>query len=180
METNKETELELIKTNLKRYTFESPKIKKWVEENSKGKVLNLFAGKTKLNLDEVRNDIDKTMLADYYKDAVDFVKEWKGEKFDTIILDPPYAYRKSMEMYNGNKASRFRMLADLIPTVLKENGIVIVFGYHSTFLSKKRNATLKKLCVFAHGGSQHCTIGIIEQLNNGNDGISPKHKGQSI
>ena len=50
------TELTLIKTNLKRYTFESPKIKKWVENNSSGKVLNLFAGKTNLNLDEVRNE----------------------------------------------------------------------------------------------------------------------------
>ena len=173
----KQTELELIRTNLRRYTFESPKIKKWVEENSKGKCLNLFAGKTKLNLDEIRNDVDKTMLADYHKDAVDFVKEWKGKKFNTIILDPPYAYRKSMEMYNGNKASRFKILADLIPNILEENGKVIVFGYHSTFLSKKRNATLKKLCVFAHSGSQHCTIGIIEQLN---DGIPPNPKDLGI
>jgi len=172
-----QTELELINTNLRRYTFESPRIKKWVEDNSNGKCLNLFAGKTKLNLDEIRNDVDQTMLADYHKDAVDFVKEWKGEKFDTIILDPPYSYRKSMEMYNGNKASRFRILADLIPNILKDNGIVISFGYHSTFLSKKRNATLKKLCVFAHGGSQHCTIGIIEQLNKGNKGIPPSPKG---
>ena len=92
-----QTELELINTNLRRYTFECPRIKKWVEDNSNGKCLNLFAGKTKLNLDEIRNDIDKTMLADYHKDAVDFVKEWKGEKFDTIILDP-HAYRKSMGM----------------------------------------------------------------------------------
>jgi len=108
------------------------------------------------------------MSANFHKDAVDFVKEWNGDKFDTIILDPPYAYRKSMEMYNGNKASRFRILADLIPNILKENGIVISFGYHSTFLSHRRNAILNKLCVFAHGGSQHCTIGIIEQINNRN------------
>lgn len=156
------TELTLINTNLRRYTFDSPKIKKWVESRAKGKVLNLFAGKNKLNLDEVRNDIDETMIAEFHKDAVDFVKEWKEEKFDTIILDPPYAYRKSMEMYNGNYSSRFKQLADEIPKILKEDGIVISFGYHSTFLGKKRNYKLKELCVFAHGGSQHCTIGIIE------------------
>jgi len=157
------TKTTLIKTNLRRYTFESPKIKKWVENNSNGKVLNLFAGKTKLNLDEVRNDIDKTMLASFHKDAVDFVKEYKGKKFDTIILDPPYAYRKSMEMYNGHKASRFKMLADLTPSILKKDGIVISFGYHSTFMGNKRGFKLKELCVFAHGGAQHCTIGIIEE-----------------
>lgn len=158
------TKLTLINTNLRRYTFESPRIRKWVEDNSKGRCLNLFAGKTKLNLNEVRNDIDKTMLADFHKDAVDFVREWKGKRFDTIILDPPYAYRKSMEMYNGNKASRFKILADEVPRILNKDGIVISLGYHSTFLGKKRNAKLKELCVFSHGGSQHCTIGIIEEL----------------
>jgi predicted methyltransferase len=157
-----ETKKTLINTNLRRYTFDSPKIKKWVESRAKGKVLNLFAGKNRLNLDEVRNDIDKTMIADFHKDALDFVLEWKGEKFDTIILDPPYSYRKSMEMYNGNRNSRFKLIADNINKILKEEGLIIVFGYHSSFMGKRRGFGLKELCVFAHGGSQHCTIGIIE------------------
>jgi len=159
-------ELELINTNLRRYTFQSPKIKKWVEQNSNGKCLNLFAGKTKLNIDEIRNDIDNSALKDFQMDALDFVKYAIKEKmsFDTIILDPPYAYRKAMEMYNGNYTSRFKQIADLIPNILNINGRVISFGYHSTFLGKKRNAKLKKLCVFAHGGSQHCTVGIIEEV----------------
>ena len=165
------TELELINTNLRRYTFESPKIRKWVEDNSKGKCLNLFAGTTKLNLNEIRNDVDKTMEADYHKDAVDFVRKCKM-KFDTIILDPPYAYRKAMEMYNGNYSSKFKQLADEIPRILKKNGVVISFGYHSTFLGKTRNAILKKLCIFAHGGSQHCTIGIIEEIMNIQENIA--------
>jgi len=159
--------LELIRTNLRRYTFESPKIKKWVEDNSKGKVLNLFAGKTKLNLDEIRNDIDDEALKDYQMDALDFVNFaiLKGFKFDTIILDPPYAYRKAMEMYNGNYTSKFKQIADNIIQILNDDGKIISFGYHSTFLGKKRNAELTLLCVFAHGGAQHCTIGIIEKLS---------------
>jgi len=157
------TKLTLINTLLRRYTFQCPKIKTWVEESSKGKVLNLFAGKTKLNLDEIRNDIDEKSIAEYHKDALDFVREWKGEKFDTIILDPPYAYRKAMEMYKGNYSSKFKQIADEIPNILNENGIVISFGYHSTFLGKIRGFKLKELCVFAHGGAQHCTIGIIEE-----------------
>jgi 16S rRNA G966 N2-methylase RsmD len=157
------TELTLIRTNLRRYTFESPKIKQWVEERSRGKVLNLFAGRTKLNLDEIRNDLDEDMLADYNKDALDFVREWQGEKFDTIMLDPPYSYRKSMEMYKGNLNSRFKLIADEIPRILNEDGVVISFGYHSTFMGNIRKFRLKELCVFAHGGAQHCTIGIIEE-----------------
>lgn len=69
-----------------------------------------------------------------------------------------------MEFYNGNYTSRFKMLADLLPSIMKSGGRAISFGYHSTFLSRKRNAELIKLCIFAHGGAQHCTIGIVEQL----------------
>jgi len=157
-------ELELIRTNLRRYTFESPKFKTWVEQNSSGKVLNLFAGKTLLDLDEIRNDIDQeNAFADYNMDSVEFVQKWKGHKFDTIILDPPYALRKAMEMYNGNYTSRFKMLANAIDRILAKDGSIISFGYHSTFMGKVRGYELSKLCVFAHGGSQHCTIGIIEK-----------------
>ena len=158
------TQLEIIHTNLRRYTFESPKIKRWVEMNSSGKVLNLLAGKTLLDLDETRNDIDEqNAVADYRMDCVDFVQQWEGHKFDTIILDPPYALRKAMEMYNGNYTSRFKMLADSVDRILAPNGSIISFGYHSTFMGKVRGYELYKLCVFAHGGSQHCTIGIIER-----------------
>ncbi len=155
--------LELIRTNLKRYTFQSPRIKAWTEANSKGRVLNLFAGKTKLNLNEIRNDKNKNMLADYHRDALDFVSEWWGRKFNTIILDPPYSYRKSMEMYNGNLNSRFKLIADRIPEILTEKGNVISFGYHSTFMGRKRNFYLDTMCIFAHGGAQHSTIAIIEK-----------------
>ena len=157
------SKIEIVKTNLRRFTFESPKIKKWVEDNSKGKCLNLFAGKTKLNLNEVRNDLDKDALADFNIDALDFVKQC-DEKFDTIILDPPYALRKAMEMYNGNYSSKFKQIADEIPKLCHKDTRIISFGYHSTFLGNTRGYTLEKMCVFAHGGAQHCTIAIIEVL----------------
>ena len=160
------TALNLIRTNLRRYTFESPKIKKWVEERAKGKVLNLFSGRTKLDLNEVRNDKDKKMVADFNKDALDFVREWDGEKFDTIILDPPYSYRKSMEMYNGHKASRFNMIKDIIPKVLNKDGIVITFGYHSVSMGKKRGFKQEKILLMSHGGAIHDTIAVIESSEN--------------
>lgn len=155
--------LTLINTNLRRYTFDSPKIKEWVESRSQGLCLNLFAGKNKLNLNEIRNDIDKDMVADYHLDAFEFVDSWKESKFDTIILDPPYAYRKSIEMYKGNYTSKFKLIADKLESILADGGKIISFGYHSTFMGRKRGFVLDELCVFAHGGSQHCTIGIVEK-----------------
>lgn len=150
-----------IKTNLRPYTFEVKKIKEWVESrSSKGKILNLFSGKTILKINEYRVDIDKEgAVADVYMDVYEFVKNCK-DRYDTIILDPPYSIRKSMEFYAGNYTSKFKLIAD---ECAKISDRVISFGYHSTFLGKKRGYDLEELCVFGHSGSQHCTIAIIEK-----------------
>ena len=150
-----------IKTNLRAYTFEVKKIKEWVEDRCKdGKVLNLFSGKTKLNINEFRVDIDKKeAIADVYMDVYDFIKNCE-DRYDTIILDPPYSIRKSMEYYKGNYTSKFKLIAD---ECARLSDRVISFGYHSTFLGKKRGYELEELCVFRHSGSQHCTIAIIEK-----------------
>lgn len=154
-------QFEYLKTPLHKYTFSIRPIREWVEKNAKGKVLNLFAGKTKLALPEVRVDADPTMTADHYMDAYDFVKQC-ADKFDTIILDPPYAYRKSMEMYNGHKASRFNMIKDLISGILNDDGIVITFGYHSVSMGKNRGFKQDKILLMSHGGAIHDTIATIE------------------
>jgi len=153
-----------IKTPLYRYTFKNKRILKWVIDNCEGLVLNLFAGKTYLNIPELRNDIDDSMLAHFHMDAVDFLKYWKKPKFGTILLDPPYSYRKSMEMYNGKVISPFNLLKDYIPNVLKSNGIVITFGYHSVCMGKKRNFKQEDILLISHGGAIHDTIAIKERM----------------
>ena len=74
-----------------KYTFEMPKLADWIRKNIYGtKVLNLFAGKTKIfnsNIIETRNDLNENMPAEYHMDALEFVKmayanEWL---YDTII-----------------------------------------------------------------------------------------------
>jgi len=155
-----------IKCPLHRYTFSVNPIRKWVEQNCEGKVLNLFAGITKLNVNEVRNDLDTEALAEYKMDALDFVQTWKGRKFNTVLLDPPYAYRKSMEMYKGIVCSPFRKLKDEIPNILQPDGIVITFGYHSTVMGKNRGFLIERIGLFSHGGAIHDTIASIERYNH--------------
>ena len=154
--------LTFIQTPIRRYTFQSLKIKKWVESKVTGDVLNLFAGKVKLNCDETRNDIDPNMISEYHKDALDFVVDCKNA-FDVVILDPPYSYRKGMELYRGNYVSKFRRLADEMPRIVKDLGCVISFGYHTTFIGERRGFKLEELCIFGHSGAQHATIAIIER-----------------
>lgn len=152
-----------IKTPLNKYTFKMKPIKIWIESQCIGNVLNLFSGETKLNVKEIRNDIDKNMPAEFHLDALKFVENWKGSKFDTIILDPPYSYRKSMEFYNGNVMSPFKKLKDAIPNILNKNGHIITFGYHSIVMGKNRGFNLKGIAIFSHGGAIHDTIASIEE-----------------
>jgi len=129
-----------------------------VEKACVGNVLNLFAGTTKLNIDEYRIDINKDAVADEYIDAYDYVKNC-NKRYDTVLLDPPYAYRKAIEMYNGNYSSKFKLIADELTRITDR---VVSFGYHSAFMGKVRCYRLEEICVFAHGGAQHCTMAIIE------------------
>lgn len=157
--------IDLIKTPIHRYTFKNKRIKQWVESECEEPVLNLFAGKITLDVHEIRNDIDTTMVADHHLDALDFLKQWEGPKFRTILLDPPYSYRKSMELYKGNRASRFRQVKDLIPTCLEPDGKVITFGYQSVSLGTGRGFVLESVTIFHHGGAIHDTIACVERYS---------------
>jgi 23S rRNA G2069 N7-methylase RlmK/C1962 C5-methylase RlmI len=152
-----------MKTPLRRYTFENRRIREWVEQHVEGDVLNLFAGKTFLNCREVRNDLREEMPAHYHMDALELVKGWDGKPFDTVILDPPYAYRKSMTKYDGAVSSPFNKVKDEIVRILSVEGIVITFGYHSNVMGEKRGFQQDHLLVMSHGGAIHDTIAIIER-----------------
>lgn len=159
----KAIEIEHIQCPLNRYTFSVKAIRQWVEQCCEGKVLNLFAGRTLLSADEIRNDLDPEMPADYHLDALEFLRTWKGAIFDTILLDSPYAYRKSMELYKGIVCSPFRQLKDEIPSCLNPGGKVIAFGYHSVVMGRNRNFRLEQLAIFSHGGAIHDTVASIER-----------------
>lgn len=150
---------------LHRYTFSVKPVRKWVEKRCEGRVLNLFAGPTLLGVDEVRNDLDPEMAAHYHLDALELLSNWSGEPFNTVLLDPPYAIRKSMELYKGNICSPFRQLKDEIPRCLSPGGIVITFGYHSIVMGAGRKFSLERIVLFSHGGAIHDTIASIERFN---------------
>jgi hypothetical protein len=138
-------------------------VREWIEKECEGKVLNLFAGITKLGVDEVRNDLDPEAIADHYMDAVQFLRRWEGRKFDTILLDPPYSYRKSMELYKGIRCSPFRQLKDALMRCLQPQGRVITLGYHSIVMGRNRSFQLEKVCLLSHGGATHDTIISVER-----------------
>lgn len=105
------------------------------------------------------------MPADHHLDALVFLRGWQGAKFNTVLLDPPYAYRKSMELYNGMVCSPFRQLKDAIIPIVKPGSLVITFGYHSIVMGKNRLFQLEKLALFSHGGAIHDTIASVERFS---------------
>jgi len=146
----------------KRYTFEQPKLKEWVEKWCKGNTLNLFAGKVILNVDEVRNDLDKNMPADYHMDAFELVKNWQGEKFDTIVFDPPYSLRKAREKYEGRYIGKDTKIKNILHKILNPNGRVISLGYSSTGMSKSRGFKKIAICLVCHSGNHDDTVVVVE------------------
>jgi hypothetical protein len=157
-------QFDYMKAPLNRYTFSVKPIREWVESVAEGMTLNLFAGQTRLALNEIRNDLDKDADAGYHKDALQFAQEWEGDRFDTVLLDPPYSYRKSMEMYGGRIASPFRQMKDALVDILKPNGIVITFGYHSCVMGAGRGFAIERILLISHGGAIHDTIATVERM----------------
>ena len=89
-----------LKTPLYRYTFKNRKIREWVEENCEGTVLNLFAGKYKLNVDEIRNDLREDMEAGYHMDALEFVKAWTDAVENSTYSGAAFFFEvKNQEVY---------------------------------------------------------------------------------
>jgi len=150
----------------KKYTFQQPKLREWTEKQCKGKVLNLFAGTTKLNVNEVRVDIDKNVPADYYMEAFEFVNFAKeqGMKFDTIILDPPYNLRKSREKYGGRYIGSFTKIKNALLPLMNDGCIVIHYGYDTVGMSKSRGFEKIGVCVVCHNGDHNDTLCVVEKL----------------
>ena len=149
----------------RRYTFEAPKVKEWTEQWCHGGVLNLFAGKTVLDVCELRVDLDENMPADYYMDAYEFVVKCvnEGVKFDTIILDPPWNYRKAREKYEGRWIGKLTKVKNLIPQILNDNGVVISWGYDTVGMSKSRGFKKVAICLVCQNGDHNDFMGLVEE-----------------
>jgi hypothetical protein len=147
----------------KRYTFEQPQLKKYVEQHCYGKVLNLFAGRVKLDVDEYRVDTDKDgAVADYYGDACEFLMS-SNQKFDTVILDPPYNLRKSREKYAGRYIGGLTEIKNFLELVVTSHATIISLGYDTVGMSKSRGYEKIGVCVVCHSGDHNDTLVVVER-----------------
>jgi len=146
----------------KKYTFEQPKLKLWTEAHCQGTILNLFAGKTRLCLGEVRVDSSDEFSPDFVMDAYDFVTTTEL-RFKTIVFDPPYNLRKSREKYEGRYIGSLTKIKNALPRIIQRQGRVISFGYDSVGMSKCRGFEKTAICLVCHNGDHNDTICLVEQ-----------------
>tara|TARA_R110000851_G_scaffold133717_1_gene268692 strand:+ start:465 stop:956 length:492 start_codon:yes stop_codon:yes gene_type:complete len=148
----------------KRYTFEMPRVKKWVEYQCEGAVLNLFAGYTLLDLNETRVDLDEDTPSHFHMDCREFIAYAKGNKlkFDTVVLDPPYTWRKSKELYQGNMIGQFPRLKTELCDIIPKGGKVITFGFDTVGMSAKRGFEKIGVAIICHGGDSKDSLAVVE------------------
>ena len=117
-----------------RWTFQSDKIRTWVEHRLEGRVLNACAGKTKLNHDDevIRNDIDEDRDADLHVDVTEIADYFDRCSFDTIVFDPPFSQNQSNESYDGQMVGSDALAKRQFHELLKGGGAVIGFGFTTT------------------------------------------------
>jgi hypothetical protein len=153
-----------------RWTFQSNKIRGWVEERLQGRVLNACAGKTKLAHDHeiVRNDLDEDRDADLHVDVCEIADHFDSESFGTILYDPPFSENQASRSYEledgeavvaGNDAVAKRQFDQL----LKPGGRVIQFGYTTTCMPGALDYDRREVAVWNTLGRMNDYLSVIDE-----------------
>lgn len=149
----------------RKYTFQMPKVRKWVESRLEGDVLNLFGGLVRFP-NAVHNDLDPSCRkdGDLSLDACDLAG-WVGMEslFDTVIFDPPFSAHQAVVSYGLKRAQKVTHARDVVEWVLRPGGRVISLGFNSTGMSASRGFDKEALALVNCGGSHNDFILLSER-----------------
>jgi hypothetical protein len=160
----------------RKWTFQMPKLREWVENRLEGDVLNLFGGVTRLThplhnpvMGRVilYNDLNPDLQADFRKDAYDLTqwRELEGA-FDTVVFDPPYTAYQAVKTY-GRKAQLVSHARDVVEFVLRPGGRVVSLGFNSTGMSESRGFYKEAVALVNCGGSHNDYLLVSERRVKG-------------
>ena len=152
-----------------RWTFQSDKIRGWVEQWLEGRVLNACAGKTRLQHDGeiVRNDIDEQRDADFHVDVTEIADHFDRCSFDTIVFDPPYSEYQSTTKYNGKSVGSAALAKRQFHELLRPGGVVIQFGFTTTNMPMELGYQREAVAVFNTLGQMKDYLGTVDRRMNG-------------
>lgn len=149
-----------------RWTFQSDKIREWVEYWCAGDVLNACAGKTRLELETVRNDIDPDIEADYHVDVCEIADEFGAACFDTIVYDPPFSQNQANRSYGGRNVGDDALAKRQFHELLRPSGRVIQLGYSTTCMPLSLGYHREAVAVFNTLGRMNDYLGTVDVKEN--------------
>jgi len=132
--------------------------------------LDPFAGENSPGT--ITNDLNPQRDTDYHMDARDFLHMFDNEYADGILYDPPYSVTQVKQIYDGigkevtfkeTRASFWREAKDEITRVIKDDGIVISFGWNSSGVGKTNGFEIIEVLMVPHGGIHNDTIVVVEK-----------------
>ena len=153
-----------------RWTFQSKKIRRWVEERLSGRVLNACAGKTKLAHDDeiVRNDLDTDRDADLHVDVCEITDHLDAGSIDTIVYDPPFSENQanqSYELEDGEAvvAGRDALAKREFDELLAPGGRVIQFGFSTTCMPAAMDYDRREVAVWNTLGRCNDYLSVVDK-----------------
>lgn len=147
-----------------RWTFQSKKIRRWVEQRLQGRVLNACAGKTKLAHDGeiVRNDIDEHRDADLHVDVCEIADHFEPESFDAVVYDPPFSQYQSNRSYDGAEVGDDALAKQQFDALLRPGGLVIQFGYSTTCMPMELGYERQDVAVWNTLGRMNDYLSVVD------------------
>ena len=114
----------------------------------------------------VTNDIDPKKGAKHSLDALEFMEMLPDKTFNGVLLDPPYSHHQATMTYKNKRLIKLTPIYKNVKRVLKDNGLVIHFGWNSNGIGFKNGFEIIEVLVIPHGGHHNDTIITVERCLN--------------
>ena len=148
-----------------RWTFQSDKMRQWVEQRLQGRVLNACAGKTMLVHDHeiIRNDIDQDRDADLHVDVCNIADELEPESIDTVVYDPPFSQNQANRSYDGQQVGDDALAKRQFDEILRPGGRVIQFGFSTTCMPMSMGYEREEVAVWNTLGRMNDYLSVVDK-----------------
>lgn len=171
MEINRKWEMPNSKT------FRIKCIKELIQKYCRGVVIDPFANdgliRHYIKCDKyISNDLDPQYKCDYNLEAQEFLKIFSKNSIDVALIDPPYSPRQVSECYKSfgrtvtmqdTNMSYFLDVKRELQRIMKEDGIVITFGWNTNGIGKKYGFEIVEILIVAHGSMHNDTLVTVER-----------------
>lgn len=170
--SKKDMKIERVWAMPSKWTFQIKPIKELLNRYVGGGMgwIDPFAGNN--SPAEITNDLNPNSPAKYHLEAIDFLKQLKGDNFNGGLYDPPYSLRQIMECYEGigHKVDKkwvttkfYSEAKTFLADKIKQGGVVISFGWNSIGMGKERGFEIIEILLVSHGRLHNDTICTVER-----------------